>query len=134
MTLTHTAGRRVGVLFNDVVEFLNELAADIAAHQSVERGIVRVTYRERLAGSATIKRIYVVAGYAEQTTGRPVQLEQYVGDDWGEGFPGREQTYDRAREIRQRIEGACRSAGLQTRGGAFAEIPPATFDVNDEER
>lgn len=134
MTISHTAGRRVGVLFHDVVEFLDELAADIAAHHSVERGIVRVTYRERLAGSGTIKRISVVAGYAEQSTGRPVQLEQYVGDDWGEGFPGREQTYGRAREIRQRIEAACRTAGLQLRSGALAEIAPATFDVNDQER
>jgi len=130
MTTTHTPGRRVGVLFNDVVEFLDELAAD----HPVERGIVRVSYRERLAASGTIKQIYVVAGYAEQTTGRPVQLEQYVGDDWGEGFPGREQTYERARKIRGRIEAACREAQLELRSGAFAEIPAATFDLNDQER
>ena len=118
---TDRAGRRIGVLFNDVDEFLQELALD-AQQSKIERGIVRVTQMFNGVPTGTHQRVFLVAGYCEADTGRPVQLEQFLGEDWGEGFPGRVDLVDRTRTVKDAIEAACVGHQLQIRGGALREL------------
>jgi len=117
MTQQERAGRRIGVLFNDVDDFLQELAADTQAGV-VERSIVRLCEMAK----GTHQLVFVLAGYAEATTGRPVQLEQYVGQDWG--FPNEQavKLRDSSTRIKDQILAACEGHGLRVRGGAFREL------------
>jgi hypothetical protein len=123
-TMSNDTSSHIGVLFHDVGEFLQELAIDTQA-EAIERRIVRVTEMFTPAMNGTFQRVHVVAGYIERECGRPVQVEHYVGDDWGEGFNEREQLVDRAVQLKDRIQRACEGHGLQVRGGALRPVRPA---------
>lgn len=115
-------GRRIGVLFHDVDDFLQELAAD-ARDGAVERQIVRLCEMSKGTATGTHQLVFVLAGYAEAHAGRPVQLQQYAGQDWG--FAGEDAVAlrDTCTRIKDRILAACEGHGLQVRGGAFRELP-----------
>lgn len=115
------AGRRVGVLFNDVDDFLQELAAD-ARDGVVERDIVRVCELARGTATGTHQIVFVVAGYAEAPTGRPVQLEQYAGQDWGFDGEDAAKLRDTCAHIKDQILAACTGHRLQVRGGALRDL------------
>ena len=126
MSHTHSAGRRVGVQFDDVAEFLNELAMDAAA-DSVERGIGRVATAYRHSATGAYRQLSVIAGYAEAATGRPVVLEQRVGDYWGDGFPHSGDSVERATAIAAQLHDNCDALGLTVRAGRFTDLPTLTI-------
>lgn len=125
MSHIHSAGRRVGVQFDAVPEFLAELALDAAA-DSVERAIVRVVTAYRHSSPGAFRLLYVVAGYAEAASGRPVVLEYLVGDDWGEDCPHSAQTRERAAAIVAHLRDNCDALGLTVRAGRFTDLPTLT--------
>jgi hypothetical protein len=125
MSHTDSARRRVGVQFDDAAEFLDELAMDAAAN-SVERAIVRVVSAYRYSATGAYRQLCVVAGYAEASSGRPVVLEQRVGDDWGDDFPHSAQTRQRADAIATQLRERCGALGLTVRAGRFSDLPALT--------
>jgi hypothetical protein len=128
MTQIHSAGRRVGVQFDYADEFLAELAQD-AADDRVERGIVRVTRAYRYSTTGAYRQLSVVAGYADAQTGRPVVLEQIVGDDWGDDFPNTPHTRQRASDLIARLRETSTALGLTVRAGRFSDLPTPTIDT-----
>jgi hypothetical protein len=102
------------VTFNDVEEFLEELAKDAPPSR-----ILRLTRNHRFAGSVPYASVSVVAGYVN-ARGELVELSIYVGDNWpGDSEYGRK-TREYGDLIIQRIEAAARAAGIEVRTGRFA--------------
>ncbi len=103
------------VLFNDVGEFLEELAKD-----TPDRKIVRITNLFKNSSfSPNIKLLSVIASYTVQ--GQLVRLERYCGDIWEINEEQDNKIYERAQKVHAEIKEKCEEIGCEVRAGSIEE-------------
>lgn len=107
------------VKFNSPDEFCEELQKD---QEKVARRIVRCTNQTQSSRlSANIKLVTVLATYAVRNSELRivdlVRLERFCGELWGINEEEDQKVWDRAEEIRKKIEAVCAASGLELRAG-----------------
>lgn len=99
------------VRFSEPAEYVAELERD---KDLVERGLVRVTHLVYPVANGAVQRVILKA--AAIVEGRPVILERFVGDLWGQ-----READDKVRQTLTRVAGELEDGllnlGLEVRGG-----------------
>jgi hypothetical protein len=100
------------VRFSDKAEFLEELRKD-----GPPTKIVRVTLTwQPFPKIPTIQAVSIVAGYVN-AAGDLIQLQRYIGDDWGHGAGSSDDTRSKAKALVEELEVAISAAGYESRNG-----------------
>jgi hypothetical protein len=108
--------------FNRPEEFISELRQSPPNAEPV----LRATIRHQLdRHTGAFRHLTVIATYLRVLDGTPhpvslvVTLENYQGEDWGQGVKGSEQTRESAQEVLQRLRAAATELGIECRSGVY---------------
>jgi hypothetical protein len=111
----------VKVRFNNCEEFLEEISARPPTDK-----LVRITQRYTSSGfSPAVKHVAVIATYyrSHDRDGNPcqcvVQLERYIGDDWGHDATGTKSVPVKAEETVKLLSANCEKMGLKVGAGVL---------------
>lgn len=108
------------VKFNDPDEFIEELKKE---RGNIRLNIVRLTNRwTPIPNVAPIRALSVIAT-AQVTHGIThdiIRLEKYCGNIWDIGEEDKD-TYDRAKQIHDKVEKACQELEIEVRAGIVEE-------------
>ncbi len=109
------------ILFNQLEEFLDELAKDLSDPRAdIHRRMVRLTRRYIIGAlSPNIRHVFVDASY--QVNGQVITLEVYCGDLWGMTKGDDEEVYKQSDKFFEMVQEFCTAHGVEIRGGGVVE-------------
>ncbi len=108
----------VRVTFDELTEFLAELERDA---DQVEHQVVRGFERHDPPGEGFgMKRVDLIAGYVAR--GLVIEVVQAIGTLWNDGGESDDKTRQLIAEWRSELLAACRTHGLEVRGGRYGPL------------